>query len=57
MSAPPPTPTETRLIALEQLVRDLRARIAVLERALDVRGEHPVDQSVVQRKVTYDWQA
>ncbi|MCI4359985.1 MAG: hypothetical protein L3J95_06195 [Thermoplasmata archaeon] len=57
MAAPNPTSSEARLANLEQLVQEMRARLAALERKLTDPGEHPVDQSVVRKKVTYDWQA
>ncbi|HEV2428727.1 MAG TPA: hypothetical protein VGV64_02640 [Thermoplasmata archaeon] len=46
-----------RIAALEQEVRGLKARLQAAERLIAPRGEHPVDQSVVRQKVTYDWQA
>ncbi len=55
-AASSPAPVPDRLDELERQVRDLRARIAVLERALGARDEHPADETVVRRKVTYDWQ-
>lgn len=50
-------PDSERLADLEQQVRDLKRRVAALERG---RGgsapDHPADQQVIQRKVVYDWQ-
>jgi Tfp pilus assembly protein PilO len=46
-----------RLADLEKQLKDLRARIAFLERQLDPRSEHPSDRSAVREKVAYDWQA
>ncbi|MGI0128950.1 MAG: hypothetical protein ACREEC_02160 [Thermoplasmata archaeon] len=57
MVAPDPPSAESRLAQLEQQVTEMRARLAALERKLTDPGEHPVDQSVVRKKVTYDWQA
>lgn len=53
MASPPPD----RLDELEAQVQDLKRRVAALERLVGSSvPEHPVDQSVVQRKVVYDWQ-
>jgi hypothetical protein len=51
-----PSPIDARVAELEQQVRELRARVILLERALADRLEHPVDKSAVRSKVTYDWQ-
>ena len=56
MSSPPSSPLEHRLAALEQTVRDLRARIAELERRLANLPEHPVDRTATREKAVYDWQ-
>jgi hypothetical protein len=57
MAMPDPAFT-ARLAALEQQVRDLRARVAALELVLkgSPRAEHPLDRDTVQDKVSYDWQ-
>ncbi len=46
-----------RLAQLEKDLKDLRARLAVLEKQLDPRAEHPSDRTAVREKVAYDWQA
>lgn len=46
-----------RLARLERELRELRARVAALERAVGTSGEHPSDRSTVREKVAYDWQA
>ncbi len=46
-----------RLARLEQELRELRLRVAALERLVGSAGEHPADRTVVQGKVSYDWQA
>lgn len=46
-----------RLAQLEKDLRDLRLRLAQLERQLDPRAEHPSDKTAVREKVAYDWQA
>ena len=56
MAAPAPPSLEARLANVEQELAALRARLAALERLLANPAEHPVDQSAVRRKVTYDWQ-
>ncbi len=58
MAAPSSPSVEARLAALEQQVQQLRARLVAVEQALaNPPGEHPMDQSVVRKKVTYDWQS
>ncbi|HEV2520517.1 MAG TPA: hypothetical protein VGX00_07905 [Thermoplasmata archaeon] len=57
MAAPSNPTLEARLANLEQQLQELRNRLAALERTLASPGEHPVDQSAVRRKVTYDWQS
>jgi hypothetical protein len=46
-----------RIQQLEKELRELRLRLAELERRLDPRSEHPQDRSTVREKVAYDWQA
>jgi len=46
-----------RLAQLEKDLRELRLRLAVLEKRLSPRAENPADQSAVREKVSYDWQA
>jgi hypothetical protein len=46
-----------KLAQLEKDLRDLRARLAALEKQLDPRSEHPSDRTAVREKVAYDWQA
>jgi hypothetical protein len=54
----PPADLLARIADLERQVRDLRARIAVLERGpITPRQENPDDRHAVREKVTYDWQA
>jgi len=45
-----------RLDDLEREVRQLRARVAALERLVGNAGEHSADRSVVREKAVYDWQ-
>ncbi len=56
MATAPSNDLIQRLTELEQLVRDLRARVRALERQLALRAEHPVDQMAVGEPVRYDWQ-
>ncbi len=53
------TPAEmaARLEQLEKELRELRLRLAMLEKQLDPRAEHPSDRTAVREKVAYDWQA
>ncbi|HTT73439.1 MAG TPA: hypothetical protein VMG99_04730 [Thermoplasmata archaeon] len=57
MSAPAPPDLAQRIAQLEREIRDLRLRVADLERRLAPRQEHPEDQSTIREKVVYDWQA
>jgi hypothetical protein len=58
MSAPPSPDLAARVAELERQLRDLKARIAVLEHGpIGPRKENPDDRSAVREKVTYDWQA
>jgi hypothetical protein len=57
MAASPPASPEQRIADLEKLVRDLRARLALIERRLQPRSEHPLDRETLQEKVSYDWQS
>jgi hypothetical protein len=57
VSTPAPTDLLARVAELERQVKDLRARVALLEKAAGVRKENPDDRSVVREKVTFDWQA
>ncbi len=55
---PPSDPSlVARVAALEEQLRRLTERLLVVEQQLAVRRDHPLDQQVVERKVTYDWQA
>ncbi|HZY91808.1 MAG TPA: hypothetical protein VFG07_03410 [Thermoplasmata archaeon] len=56
MAAPDPAILE-RLARLERLIADLRQRLDAVEKTLGSRSSHPVDQSAVREKVTFDWQA
>lgn len=46
-----------RVEQLEREVRDLRLRLATLERNFGVRAENSSDRNAVREKVSYDWQA
>jgi len=52
-----PAQMAARLDELEKELRDLRLRLALLEKQLDPRSEHPSDRTAVREKVAYDWQA
>ena len=41
---------------LQREIRQLKARIAALERLVGNAGEHPTDKAVVREKAVYDWQ-
>ena len=53
----PSTDLTERIAQLERELDRLRLRVAALERLVGAGAEHPVDDSTVRRKVTYDWQA
>jgi len=58
MTAPANPDLAARVAALEQQLRDLRARVAVLEHGTTLpRKENPDDRNAVREKVSYDWQA
>ena len=45
-----------RLSDLEREIRQLRARVAALERLVGNAGEHSADKAAVREKAVYDWQ-
>lgn len=57
MAEPAPTDIAARLRELERQVRELRERVAFLERNLAPRNENPVDRATVREKAVYDWQS
>ncbi len=57
MSSPASAELAARIAQLERDLRDLRARIAALERLVGNTGDHAVDRTIVREKVSYDWQA
>ncbi len=56
MQSNPPADLQTKLDLLIREVEELRRRVAALERLVGASAEHNVDRSVVQGKVSYDWQ-
>jgi len=46
----------SRLEDLEREIRQLKARVAALERLVGNAGEHSTDRAVVREKAVYDWQ-
>ena len=46
-----------RVAELERQLRELRARVAAIEKGMAPRRENPDDRSTVREKVTYDWQS
>ena len=57
MSVPTAPDIASRVAELERLVRDLRARVQLLEKGTAPRKENPDDRSTIREKVTYDWQS
>lgn len=49
-------PFEDRIASLERELRELRLRVAALERLTGAGSEHAADEATVRRKVSYDWQ-
>jgi hypothetical protein len=47
---------EGQLANLQRELRELKARIAALERLVGNAGEHSADKAVVREKAVYDWQ-
>jgi hypothetical protein len=47
---------QNRLEQLERDLRELRLRVAALERLVGASGEHSADRQVVREKARYDWQ-
>lgn len=56
---PPPDSADlaARLSQAERELKELRQRVAALERLMGSGEEHPTDQTTVRQKVSYDWQA
>lgn len=50
------TELTNRLDQLDRELRQLRARVAALERLVGSGGEHPSDRATVREKVSFDWQ-
>ncbi|MFY9716994.1 MAG: hypothetical protein WAK40_03550 [Thermoplasmata archaeon] len=57
MAAPSVPELVAQIDELRREVADLRRRLAALERLVGTGSEHPTDRSVVQGKVSYDWQS
>jgi hypothetical protein len=57
MAAPSVPDLLAQINQLRQELADLRRRVAALERLVGTGSEHPTDRSVVQGKVSYDWQS
>jgi len=57
MASPSVPDLEERIEQLQREVADLRRRLVALERLVGTASEHPTDRSVVQGKVSYDWQS
>lgn len=56
MADDPTTRLLARLEALDRELKDLKARVAALERLMGSGAEHASDQTTVRKKVAYDWQ-
>jgi hypothetical protein len=56
MAAPSPQELVDLLDQLRREVADLKRRIVALERLVGTSSEHATDRTVVQGKVSYDWQ-
>lgn len=56
MAGPTDTALAAKIAELERELRELRARVAALERLVGAGSLHPSDQATVRQKVAYDWQ-
>ncbi len=45
-----------RITRLERDLKELRLRVAALEKRVGASAEHAVDRTAVREKVAYDWQ-
>jgi hypothetical protein len=57
MAAPSDSDLSTQIAELQKEVADLRRRLVALERLIGAASEHATDRTVVQGKVSYDWQS
>ncbi len=57
MSVPAAPDLTARVAELERQLRDLRIRVALLEKGTAPRKENPDDRSTIREKVTFDWQS
>ncbi|MCI4330428.1 MAG: hypothetical protein L3K19_01085 [Thermoplasmata archaeon] len=57
MATPSAVDVEHRLAELDRQIRELRGRIAQIERRLAPRSQNPLDREATREKVTYDWQS
>ncbi|HUJ77432.1 MAG TPA: hypothetical protein VLX64_00345 [Thermoplasmata archaeon] len=57
MPAPDLPELQARLDQLLREIAELRRRVAALERMVGSTSEHPIDRTVVEGKVSYDWQS
>ncbi|MGB6501174.1 MAG: hypothetical protein WBG19_07235 [Thermoplasmata archaeon] len=57
MAAPSNSDLKTQIADLQKEVADLRRRLAAVERLVGATSEHATDRTVVQGKVSYDWQS
>jgi hypothetical protein len=53
----PPPDLAARVAELERQLRDLRARVVLLEKGSAPRRDNPDDRSAIREKVVYDWQS
>ncbi len=56
MASEPDPALRERIDELERELRQLRARVAALERLVGSSAEHSADREVVREKAVYDWQ-
>jgi hypothetical protein len=57
MDPPPTADLVARIDLLQKELAELRRRLAALERTVGTSSEHPIDRTVTQGKVSYDWQS
>jgi len=56
MSSPESSDLADRLARVERELKELRTRVAALERLVGAGELHPADSTTVEKKVRYDWQ-
>jgi prefoldin subunit 5 len=56
MTADPTSDLAAQIERLERELKELKSRLAALERLMKSAAEHPSDRRVVREKAVFDWQ-